>query len=125
MRVVDTSAWIEWLLKSPTGTVIAAELPANADWLAPTIVQLELAKWVRRERGEEKADQVIAFSVTCVVVPLDTNIAVAAAKISAEHKLPLADSVVYATALAHGADLLTCDAHFKDLPNVILIEKRP
>jgi len=123
MRVVDTSAWIEWLLKSPTGAVIAAELPANADWLTPTIVQLELAKWVRRERGEEKADQAIAFSVTCVEVPLDTNIAVAAAKISAEHKLPLADSVVYATALAHGADLLTCDAHFKELPNVILIEK--
>jgi predicted nucleic acid-binding protein len=123
MRVVDTSAWIEWLIKSPTGVVVAAELPTNADWLTPTVVQLELAKWVRRERGDDKADQAIAFSVTCVVVPLDTSIAVAAAKISVEHKLPLADSIVYATARAHDADLLTCDAHFKDLPNVILVEK--
>lgn len=124
MRVVDTSAWIEWLIKSPTGSAVAEALPANADWLAPTIVQFELAKWLRRERGEDKANQAIAFSVTCVVVPLDTNIAVAAARISAQHELPLADSIVYATARTFGADVLTCDAHFKDLPNVILIEKR-
>ncbi|MGD9816883.1 MAG: type II toxin-antitoxin system VapC family toxin [Hyphomonadaceae bacterium] len=124
MRVVDTSAWIEWLIKSPTGATVAAALPPNANWLAPTIVQFELAKWVRRERGEEKSDQAIAFSATCVVVPLDTSIAVAAARVSAEHKLPLADAIVYATARAYDADLLTCDAHFKDLPHVILIEKQ-
>jgi predicted nucleic acid-binding protein len=123
MRVVDTSAWIEWLIKSPSGAAVAEALPPSEDWLAPTIVQLELAKWVRRERGEDKANQAIAFSVTCVVVPLDTHIAVAAAKFSNEHKLPLADAVVYATARAYDADVLTCDAHFKDLPNVIMIEK--
>ena len=123
MRVVDTSAWIEWLLKSPTGAVVAAALPDNADWLVPTIVQLELAKWVRRERGEDAANQAIAFSVTCAVAPLDTSVAVAAADISRQHKLPLADSIVYATALAHGADVLTCDAHFKALPHVAHIAK--
>lgn len=125
MRVVDTSAWIEWLIKSPTGAAVAAALPANSEWLAPTIVQLELAQWLRRERGEDKANQAIAFSTTCVVVPLDTGIAVAAAGISSEHRLPLADAVVYATACAHGADVLTCDTHFQNLPNVVLIEKRP
>lgn len=50
--------------------------------------------------------------------------AVAAARVSAEHNLPLADAVVYATARAHDADILPSDAHFKDLPHVILIEKR-
>lgn len=124
MLLVDTSAWIEWLLKSSTGAKVAAALPSDADWLVPTVVQLELAKWLHRERGEDAAHQAIAFSVTCVVAPLDTAIAVAAADISRQHKLPLADSIVYATALAHDADVLTCDAHFEALPRVTYIAKR-
>lgn len=123
MRVVDTSAWIEWLSGSKTGGAVAAALPEDADWLVPTIVQLELAKWIRREIAEQKADEVIAFSRTCRVMPLDTMIALAAAEFSTQHKLPIADAIIYATARAHDADVLTCDAHFKDLPNVILIEK--
>lgn len=124
MRVVDTSAWIEWLMNTPTADAISPALPAREHWLVPTIVQLELAKWVRREVSSEKANDVIAFSQKCIVIPLDTDIALAAATLCGAHKLPTADAVVYATALANGADLLTCDAHFKDLPNVILIEKR-
>lgn len=124
MRVVDTSAWIEWLSGSKTGGAVAAALPEDADWLVPTIVQLELAKWIRREIAEQKADEVIAFSRTCRVMPLDTMIALAAAEFSTQHKLPIADAIIYATARAHDADVLTCDAHFKHLPNVILIEKR-
>ncbi|HEY1933760.1 MAG TPA: PIN domain-containing protein [Acetobacteraceae bacterium] len=68
MRVVDTSAWIEWLVASPTGTTIAAEVPEREAWLVPTIVQLELGKWLNREAGEDKADQVIAFTEMCVVL---------------------------------------------------------
>ena len=59
MILVDTSAWIEWLIGSPTGETLAAHLPEQADWLVPTVVQLELAKWLTREVGEDKADQVI------------------------------------------------------------------
>lgn len=123
MRVVDTSAWIEWLMNTPTSQAIAEALPQRAHWLAPTIVQLELAKWVKREVGAERADEVIAFSQKCVVIPLDTGIALAAAELCREHKLATADAIVYATALAHNASVLTCDADFKTLPNVILIEK--
>jgi uncharacterized protein with PIN domain len=49
MRIVDTSAWVEWLTGSPLGKRIADELPNRDNWLVPTIVQLELAKWVTRE----------------------------------------------------------------------------
>ncbi len=49
MRLVDTSVWIEWLTGSPLGTKLAEELPDRAQWLVPTIVQLELAKWLTRE----------------------------------------------------------------------------
>jgi predicted nucleic acid-binding protein len=123
MRVVDTSAWIEWLAASPTGKSIAAEMPAREAWLVPTMVQLELAKWLNREAGEDKADQVTAFTEMCVVVPLDTKIALAAAGLYAGHRLATADAIVYATALLNDADLLTCDAHFEGLPGVMFVPK--
>jgi predicted nucleic acid-binding protein len=123
MRLVDTSAWIEWLIASPTGATVAGDLPERGQWLVPTIVQLELAKWLAREAGEDKADQVIAFTETCVVADLDTAIALAAADLSVRRKLATADAIVYATALAHGADLLTCDQHFEGLRDVRFVPK--
>lgn len=123
MLLVDTSAWIEWLIASPTGGQVEPHLPDEADWLMPTMVQLELAKWLAREVGEDKADQVIAFTQVCKVVPLDSEIALSAADACREHKLATADAIIFATAQAHGASLITCDQHFKDLPNVTLIGK--
>lgn len=123
MILVDTSAWIEWLIGSPTGEKLSEHLPEQAEWLVPTMVQLELAKWLTREVGEDKADQVIAFTQVCTVVPLDTEIALAAAEACREHKLATADAIIFATARAQGAMLLTCDAHFEGLPGVTLIEK--
>lgn len=118
MRLVDTSAWIEFLIGSALGATLAPELPDRAAWLVPTMVQLELAKWLTREAGEDKADRVIAFTETCIVADLDTAIALSAAELCARHRLATADAIVYATALAFGADLLTCDRHFEDLPHV-------
>jgi predicted nucleic acid-binding protein len=124
MRLVDTSAWIEWLIGSPTGKGVAAAISVREDVLVPTIVQLELAKWLTREAGEDKADQVIAFTQMCVVAPLDTKIALLAAEICGKHKLATADAIVYATALEHGAQLLTCDAYFDGLPGVTFVAKK-
>ena len=123
MRVVDTSAWIEFLAGSALGVSLANELPDRTQWLVPTIVQLELAKWLTREVGEDKADRVIAFTETCVVADLDTSLALFAAELSARLKLATADAIVYATALAHQADLLTCDRHFETLPSVRFFPK--
>jgi predicted nucleic acid-binding protein len=123
MILVDTSAWIEWLIDSATGAKVAEHLPEQAEWIVPTMVQLELAKWLTREVGEDKADQVIAFTQVCNVVPLDTEIALAAAEACREHKLATADAIIFATARGQGATLLTCDAHFEGLPGVSLIEK--
>lgn len=73
--------------------------------------------------GEDKADSVIAFTETCVVADLDTATALSAAELSVRYKLATADAIVYATALAHDADLLTCDRHFENLPNVRFVPK--
>jgi len=120
IRVVDTSAWIEWLIGGPVGKKLAREFPDKAICIVPTIVQLELSKWLVREIGEEQADRVIAYTQKCMVVPLDTAIALLAADLHRQYKLATADAIVYATAQKHGADLLTCDEHFKGLPGAVL-----
>lgn len=81
---------------------LSERLPQQSDWLVPTMVQLELAKWLTREVGEDKADQVIAFTQVCQVVPLDTEIALAAADACRTHKLATADAIIFATARARG-----------------------
>jgi predicted nucleic acid-binding protein len=123
MRLVDTSAWIEWLTGSPLAEAVASELPDADRWLVPTMVQLELMKWLTREVGEDRADQVIAFSQTLLVADLDSATVLAAAGACTRHGLATADAIVYATALAHGADLLTCDRHFDGLPGVRYLPK--
>jgi len=122
-RVVDTSAWIEWLAGSALGKRLVKQFPDQTQCVVPTIVQLELSKWLVREVGEDEADQVMAYTQKCVVVPLDTAIALLAADLHREHKLATADAIVYATARHAGADLLTCDAHFQDLPDVVFFPK--
>ncbi|THF61657.1 type II toxin-antitoxin system VapC family toxin [Pseudothauera rhizosphaerae] len=122
-RVVDTSAWIEWLTGSALGRTLGGQFPDKPRLIVPTIVQLELSKWLVRELGEDRADQVIAYTQKCVVVPLDTAIALRAADLHRARRLATADAIVYATALRGGAELLTCDAHFEGLPGVVLFTK--
>jgi predicted nucleic acid-binding protein len=124
MRLVDTSAWIEWLIDSSTGRGLSDRLPEQKDWLVPTIVQFELAKWLARESSEERADQIVAYTQLCIVAALDTKIALSASELSTKYKLSTADAIVYATALEYGADLITCDAHFKGLHDVIYVAKK-
>ncbi len=123
LRVVDTSAWVEWLTGSALGKQLGERIPDKQQCIVPTIVQLELSKWMTREVGEEQADEVIAYTQKCVVVPLDTTIALLAADLHRQHKLATADAIVYATARHQGAELLTCDGHFEGLPDVLLFAK--
>lgn len=123
LRVVDTSVWIEWLIASETGKRLRKVFPVRDSCLVPTIVQLELSKWLVREVGEDRADQVIAYTQKCLVIPLDTGIALLAADLHRRHRLATADAVVYATARQQGAELLTCDAHFESLPGVRYVAK--
>ncbi|MBK6400598.1 MAG: type II toxin-antitoxin system VapC family toxin [Rhodocyclaceae bacterium] len=125
VRVIDTSAWIEWLIDGPLRKKLTKEIPDKDECIVPTIVQLELAKWLTREVGEGQADQMIAYTQKCVVAPLDTRTALRAAELCRQHKLATADAVVYATAVENGAELLTCDAHFEGLPNVVFVRKSP
>jgi predicted nucleic acid-binding protein len=121
--VVDTSAWIEWLVDGPLRSQLVGLMPPRELCIVPTIVQLELSKWLLRERGEDEADIVIAYTQKCQVWPLDTPTALRAAELHREYKLATADAIVYASALLAGAQLLTCDAHFENFPQVRWIKK--
>jgi predicted nucleic acid-binding protein len=123
MRVVDTSAWIEWILGSETGESVADELPPNDQWVVPTIVQYELARWLTREMSTAVAASTIAFSTQLVIRFLDTEVATKAVDYASRYGLAMADSIIYATAIDTGADLLTCDAHFAELPQVVYFAK--
>lgn len=122
-RVVDTSAWIEWLVGSPLGKRLGKEFPDKAHCIVPTIVQLELSKWLTRELGEDEADRVIAYTQKCQVIPLDTALALLATDLHRQYKLATADAIVYATAQRLDAALLTCDEHFRGLPGALVHPK--
>jgi predicted nucleic acid-binding protein len=123
MRVVDTSVWIEFLTASVLGRKLVKEIPEREACVVPTIVQMELAKWLSREVGDDATRQMLADTMECVVAPLDTATALSAAELSAVHRLSTAEAIILATAQAYDAELLTCDAHFKDLPGVIYFAK--
>ena len=125
MRVVDTSAWIEWVQATALGETLAPELPRNDEWIVPAIVHHELARWLAREMSAEESARLLAFMTELVVIPLTTDIATKAALFAARHKLAMADAIIYATAMDSGADLLTCDAHFANLPHVVYLAKHP
>jgi predicted nucleic acid-binding protein len=122
--VVDTCGWIEWL----TDGVLFAEFEPHLDNLAdvyvPTAIQYELYKWVKRERGEARALEVVALTEQGNVVPLQTTISLLAADIALQHGLSLADAVIYATAQHKDAVLVTADDHFKGLPGVVYFDKK-
>jgi predicted nucleic acid-binding protein len=123
-KVIDSSAWIEWLTDSPTAAALEPFWPDQQQIIVPTLVQLELAKWYGRERTGKELNQVLAYTSTCLVLPLDTRLALRAAELCRTHRLSTADSVVYAAALENGATLLTCDAHFEGLESVEFVVKQ-
>jgi len=123
VRLVDSSAWIEFLSGSPLGSLVARAFPSQDEWLVPTIVQFELAKWYWREGRPKKVEEVVAFAKFCHVVELDTATCLTAAGLSVRHRLATVDAIIYATALSYEADLLTCDRHFEGLPGVVYVAK--
>jgi len=91
--------------------------------VVPTTIQFELYKWVKRERDEPTALEVVALTEQCRVVPLDTSIALLAGDLALAHGLSFADALIYATARRYEADLATADAHFAELPGVLYYRK--
>ena len=120
-NVVDSSGWLEYFVDSDRASLFAAAIEDAANLFAPVISIYEVFKKVLRERGENDALQVARMMQIGQVIDLDSALALEAAR----HSLPLADSIIYATAMRHQATLWTQDEHFKDLPNARYFSRPP
>ena len=122
MVLVDTCGWIEWMMDSALAEAYAPHL-ADESLVVPTLVQHELYKWLCRETDTATALAAIAATQQAKVLQLDTSLALLAADIGREHKLAMADAIIYATARQYHATLVTSDAHFESLPQVLFYPK--
>ena len=118
MKLLDTCIWIEVTSDTATGQAYKRLLNEPHKLMTSTMVVYELRKWLARHMESEAADELMALVLTVHVVEPTSTIALQAAELSRVHKLQAMDALIYATALEHGAQLVTCDAHFKDLPQV-------
>ena len=123
MNVVDSSAWLEYFTGGPRADFFAQAIEDGSHLLVPAIALYEVFKKVLSEKGEGEALKAVAQMKTGQVVEMTENIALGAAKISLEHKMPLADSVMLATAKLYNAKLWTQDEHFKNIEGVIYKKK--
>ena len=118
MNLVDSCGWLEYFADGPNAKFFGKAIEDVDRLLVPTICLLEVFKRVFQQRGEAAALQAVTNMQEGRVVSLDTATALRAARISADLKLPMADSVILATAQAHDAVVWTQDADFKSIPAV-------
>lgn len=118
MNVVDSSAWLEYLADGPNAEYFSAPLEDTGNLLVPTICIYEVFKAVLRQRGEDAALQTAALMNQGTTIDLTDELALQAANISIEYRIPMADSIILATARAHEAVLWTQDQDFKGIENV-------
>ena len=116
--ILDSSAWLECLEDGPNTIHFGPILLKLPDLIVPSIVLTEVRKVSLKQRTTAKADEVTQSMRSGVVIPIDESIAIAAADLFIKHKLPLADSLIYAVTLAYNATLWTQDVDFEGLPNV-------
>jgi predicted nucleic acid-binding protein len=118
MNVVDSNGWLEYYADGPNADFFAPAIERTSELIVPTLSLYEVFKRVFQQRGEGDALQAVAVMIQGAVVDLDMDLALSAAKLSIELKLPMADSVMLATARRHGAILWTQDAHFAAIQGV-------
>ena len=125
MNVVDSSGWLEYLAGGPNATFFAPAVEATADLLVPTLSIFEVFKRVLGQRDESVALQTIALMYQGRIVDLSAPLAIDAARLSRREALPMADSIMLATARAFGAALWTQDADFATIADVRYRPARP
>ena len=125
MNVVDSSGWLEYFADGPNADFFAGPIQNLAELVVPTLSLYEVFRRVFQQRGEGDALQAMAVMLQGRVVDLDADLALSAARVSVEVGLPMADSIMLATAQAHSAVLWTQDRDFDGIEGVRYIEKRP
>lgn len=118
MNIVDSSGWLEYFASGLNAEFFSEPIEETKDLLVPTISLYEVFKWILQQRGETEALKAVAFMQSGVIVDLTSTIALHAANISIGLKIPMADSVMLASAREKDAILWTQDSDFEDLEGV-------
>ncbi len=124
MNVVDSSAWLEYFADGPNAASFARPIETTRSLLVPSLSLFEVFKRVSQQRSEDAALRAIAVMEQGTVVDLDRATALEAARLSLEHHIAMADSIMLATAQRHGATLWTQDSDFDGLPGTRYFAKR-
>lgn len=123
MNLVDSSGWLEYFADSKNAKNFAAPIQDTKNLIVSAINIYEVFKKVLFQTDENSALQAIAIMQQATVVDVDSQIGIEAAKISTENSVPMADSIIIATARSHNATIWTQDADFKDFENVKYFKK--
>lgn len=124
MNLVDSSGWLEYFADGTNADFFAPAIENIIDLVVPTLSLYEVFKRILQQSSESEALKAIAFMQQAHVVVLDATMALSAAKISVEMKLPMADSIILATSRAYDARLWTQDADFFGIEGVEFVEKK-
>lgn len=124
MNVIDSSGWLEYFIGGKNSSFFAPVIEDITNVIVPTISIYEVFKRTLVEKKRDDALEAIATMYEGKIVDLDREIALMAAELSFELKLPMADSLILATARANNAILWTQDEHFKNIEGVKFIEKK-
>jgi toxin FitB len=124
MNLIDSSGWLEYFVDGGNSELFAPVIEDIGSVIISTINIFEVFKKIRLEKDEQSAVASVNLMSNAVIVPVDYEIAVEAARLSLAHKLPMADSVIYATALRYNAIVYTQDSHFEGLHFVKYFKKR-
>lgn len=119
--VVDSVGWLAFFRGESLAAQYRPFLLGEAELVCPTIILYEVARRVERDAGRQAAARAAAQLLNTRVVPLDEALALSAARVGLTHPLAMADAIIYATARFVGATLVTSDAHFQDLPDVVYL----
>ncbi len=118
MNVVDSSAWLSYFAGDANAEVFSEPIENIETLMVPSITITEVFKNILRQRGENMALEAIAHMEQGKIIPLDSALAIDAAKYGIDYKLPLADSIIYATGKKFGALIWTQDMDFQSLEGV-------
>ena len=124
MNVIDLSGWLEYFADGANAGFFESAIKDDENLVIPTICLYEVFKITLARTGKDEALRVAGQMSFGKIVDLDREIALAAAQLSLQQKLSMADSIILATAQASEAVLWTQDEHFKDIPGVKFVEKK-
>jgi predicted nucleic acid-binding protein len=124
MNVVDSSGWLEYFADGPNADFFAQAVQDLEHLIVPSLTVFGVFKAICRQRDEGTALQAIAMMHQGTVVDLDSAIALDAARLSLERKLPMADSIILATSMSHDAILWTQDSDFERMAGIKYIKRR-